>query len=216
MNKTMLLKPIAVAALLGAASLAQASLTVYTTKTSFLAAAGPKAATDTFEDLVAGTQYAGPLSRSAGPVGYLSYVVNADDGLLYGAGSKFNTWLSNNRAPGTIDFYSFDAGINAAGGQFFGSDINGKYAAGATIYVTATDGDGSVTQEIPNAKRWSFVGFVSDGGLYTVSVSAEQADGPVWGTVNNLILAAVPEPQTNALLLAGLGVIATVVRRRTR
>ena len=212
MKKLTPLKLAAMATMIGACSIAQASLTVYTTRASFLAAVA-NVATDTFNDLMPATSYAGPLSRSAGS---LSYEVNSDDSILYGAGSNFNPWLSNNQAAGTIDFYNFDAGVNAAGGRFFGSDISGMFEAGATIYVTATDADGSVTQTVLNAKRRSFVGFVSDGALLGLSVSADQSNGPVWGTVNNLILAAVPEIGTYAMFLAGLGVIGIVARRRMR
>lgn len=201
------------ATLIGASALAQAALTVYTTRASFVAAVSATTGTDTFNDLLPATSYAGPLSRSAGALGY---EVDANDGILYGAGSNFNPWLSNNQAAGTIDFYSFDAGVNAAGGRFFGSDISGMFQSGATIYVTATDADGSVTQTVLDARRRSFVGFVSDGSLLGLSVSADQTDGPVWGTVNNLILAAVPEPATHAMFLAGLGVIGVVARRRMR
>jgi hypothetical protein len=206
------LKPLVASALLAACAASQATLTIYNTQGSFLAAATDPG-TDTFEDLAPATSYPGPLVRSAGTH---AYEVDTGDGLLYGAGGPLNSWLSNNLAVDTITFSNFDADVNAAGGRFFGSDINGKFQSGQTLYITATDADGSLTYTLTNAKRVSFVGFVSDGPLLSLTVSADQSDGPVWGTVNNFVLGAVPvpEPETWAMMFAGLAAVGFVARRR--
>ena len=53
------------------------------------------------------------------------------------------------------------------------------------------------------------------GALSSLTVSAVQGANPLWPTVDNLTLAtAVPEPGTYAMLLAGLGVVGFIARRR--
>lgn len=202
-------KPVLGAALLALSATAHAEFTVYTSALSFLSAV-QSYGVDKFDDLVSGESYAGPLSRSAGSYGY---DVTTGDDLLYGAGNA-NGWLSNNLAADTITFSNFSEGVSAVGGMFFGSKISGAFQSGATIYVTATDADGSYTYTLEDARRFSFVGFVSNGPLLSLEVSADQAGGPVWGTVNNFVLAAVPEPETYAMLLAGLGALGFMARRR--
>jgi hypothetical protein len=84
------------------------------------------------------------------------------------------------------------------------------------VLITATDAGGTVSQTIVDATRFSFLGFVSDSAITSLTVSAVQpSSGFVWPAVNNLVLASVvPEPETYALLLAGLAGIGMLVRRR--
>ena len=67
------------------------------------------------------------------------------------------------------------------------------------------------------ATQDTFFGFVSDGQLSMLEVRMfASGRNPVWPTVNNLILAAVPEPKTYALMLAGLAAVGFLARRRRR
>jgi hypothetical protein len=210
-----LLQRLALVWLLGTAGATQAAVTVYTTEASFLAAVSA-AATDSFDDLLPGVGVEGPLARSAGGYDYTAST-GPDSPLLYGAGSAADAWLSTNIATDVLVLSDFSAGVSAAGGFFFGSDIGGNFLRRGAITVTAFDGTSSATRTVNFALESNFIGFVSDAPLVslTVSTSYRSSRSPVWLTVDDLTLAApVPEPQTYAMFLAGLGILFFLVRRR--
>jgi hypothetical protein len=125
--------------------------------------------------------------------------------------------LSTNNVTDKITFSTFTGGtIRAIGGNFFGSDINGAYFSG-DVTLVATDSLGATsTQTITAATLTSFMGFASTGTITSLVVSTP---GTVFPTVDNLVLAqaaVVPEVGTWALMLAGLGTLGAVTRRRTR
>jgi len=202
---------ITLAAALGAvSSTSHAALTAFTTPASF-AAATMAPATDTFS-LLPIDFIASPSSRTSGPY---SYVASAPGG-LFGAGSAANPWLSTNLSGTTLTFGSFGGGVSAIGGSFFGSDIAGAFLAGQNLTLTAMDSVGaSLTQTINNSTQTSFLGFASTGTLVSLAVSI--ANPNAFASVDNLVLAQtapIPEPETYAMLLAGLATLAIVGRRR--
>ena len=77
-----------------------------------------------------------------------------------------------------------------------------------------------MTQTITGATTSSFLGFVSNGPLLSATLAASQpVSGFLWPTADNLTLAsvgAVPEPETYALMLAGLGALSLLARRRQK
>jgi hypothetical protein len=74
-------------------------------------------------------------------------------------------------------------------------------------------GADSETFTLSNASQDSFVAFLSDRPLTSVSFQNMERDGTVyWAAANNFVL-AVPEPATWSMLLGGLGVAALARRR---
>jgi PEP-CTERM motif len=213
-SKTALLKPLALAALLATAGVAQATIVVYTTQASFNAATSAQGV-DTFTGLSITGSTPSPITRTAGAYTYTGAVTTTS---FFGAGTTANPWLSTNTATDTMTFNTFLGGVQAVGGNFFGSDITGAFLAG-DITITATDASGTVTQTIVGATTTSFLGFVSNGAMSSLTVTSVQpASGFLWPTLDNLTLAkavvAVPEPETYAMMLAGLGLVGFFARRR--
>ena len=206
------LKSVCAAALLACSSAALATPVAYTSLTSFLSITSHPG-TDTFDDLSIVAPTTAPMARTAGAYGYTAVDT---DGSFFGAGSDPDHWLSTDISTASIVFSGFLGRVQAAGGFFFGSDLFGAFAPGS-IVVTATDATGTTSQTLTGASLTSFVGFLSSGGLTSLTVTATQPAGDfLWPTVNGLVLsAAVPEPETYALMLAGLGALGWLTRRRT-
>lgn len=204
--KSPLAKALSLAALLCAAASSQAAITTYTNQADFLAAVSAPGY-DSYDDLTVDL-YGTTLDRTAGAYAYQAYAT----GGLYGAGTGADHWLSTNLSLDPIVFQNFSSGVTAFGGNFFGSDISGGYIPNGNLILTADDGS-TVTYALNGATQTSFLGFVSDTALSSVVLSTD--GGAYWPTANNVVL-AVPEPASYGMMLAGLGCVGLIARRRRR
>ncbi len=105
--------------------------------------------------------------------------------------------------------------VSGLGTQF--SDLSFSFT-GTGLSVAATSSTGNAILGAFNDSRNS--GYTFTGGTtYQVKVSGHTTanipggSGTVSVTAMNAIMTAVPEPESYAMLLAGLGLIGTVVRR---
>jgi PEP-CTERM motif len=211
---------IAVAALVASTAPAHAALTIYTSLAAFNAATTAQG-TDTFTGLSIVAATPSPINRLAGAYGYQGTVSTTS---FFGAGTVANPWLSTNTATDTMTFSLFTGGVQAGGGNFFGSDITGAFAAG-NITIVATDSLGATsTQTITGATTSSFLGFVSNANLVSLTVTSVQPQtGFLWPTMDNFVLAKraggvvpiVPEPGTWLMMVAGFGLVGGAMRRRS-
>jgi hypothetical protein len=201
-------KLLAAAAMMLTAVAANADIHIFTDQAAFNAAITAPGV-DSFDDLSV-QLYPSPLLRSAGAY---SYSVASFDG-LYGAGPAADRWLSNNTATDPMVFSGFSGGVSAFGGNFFGSDIAGAFTPNSSFTLTAADGT-SVSYTLTNTTTSTFLGFVSDAPLTSVTLTSL---GQYWPTANNLTLAMaapVPEPETYAMLLGGFALLGFARRRRS-
>jgi hypothetical protein len=195
---------------------AQAAITIYTDLAAFTAATTAPGV-DTFTGFSTTASTPTPILRSAGSYTYSASTRTS----FFGGGTFANPFLSPNTATDTMTFNGFVGGVQAAGGNFFGSNISGVFQPG-DITITATDASGTVTQTIVGATTDSFLGFVSDGALTSFTVvSVQPAVGFLWPSLDNLVLArradapgAIPEPATWAMMIVGFGMVGGAMRRR--
>ena len=195
---------------------AHADITAYTTQSSYLSAVG-NTGVDTYDDLEI-DQYDGPQERFAGSYGYTATTgPNAEN--FWGAGdTASDSWLTGQNRLDSIVFTFADNNIAGAGGFFFGSDLFGFSTPADSITIIATETGGATLSYTINAPELnSFVGFVSSSSLTSLEVLVGDQPG-VWATVNDLHLsiAAVPEPETYGMMLAGLGLLGYAARRQKR
>lgn len=207
-------RPLLLAGALFGACAAHATITVHTSLDTFLAAVGT-VGMDTFIGFDITGLTLGPVTRSAGEFTYTADTGTA--GGLFGGGTVADPFLSTNTATDTITLENFTGGVVGIAGNFFDSNLAGAYTAGS-ITVVATDASGSVSTTVTptSATAGSFRGFVSDGPLLRLTVTAvQQGAGFRWPGVDNLALAsAVAEPQTFGMMACGLGLMVFLTRSR--
>jgi hypothetical protein len=202
---------------------AQAAITVYTDQASF-ASALSNSSTDTFTDLddsSSGNLDTKSLTRSTGAY---TYTVSSADELIV-SDSMMGVSpgiLGPVSATDNLLFSAFNSGTTAIGGVFFSTDASfvvDNYPLTLNL-VTASGEVKSVPLSSTTAS--SFVGFISDSQITSLTVVSPSAVANANGYVSTTAItlgmtaavAAVPEPSSFIMLLAGLGMLGVMVRRR--
>lgn len=197
---------LAASVVFGAASMASASVVVFTQYDVWAAFSD-----DMGNPFIASEDFAGYngfiANGETGDIGGISWTANAVGGLYADAAL---TYFSTNLA-GVELVFTFGEGVMGVGGNFFGT-LADFTVAPSIVEVSLNDGT-SYFASISAADQ--FVGFYSLGAAITgIAVDVEDAlDGepPVFSTVDNLYI-AIPSPASMALL----GVAGLVARRRRR
>lgn len=83
--------------------------------------------------------------------------------------------------------------------------------AAQAVVLSATDGSTTRTVTLEDTMTTTFLGFVSSNPLTSVQLSGGAEH---WPTANNLTPAALPEPDTYAMLLLGLFAMGWLVNQR--
>ena len=213
--KSFLIRPLTVAALFAVCGVSHAAITVFTTAASF-AAATSAPGVDTYAGFSVATSTPGPINRNAGAYTYDASTSVSD---FFGAGTIANPSLSTDDNRASITFSNIAGDAMAIGGNFYGTDVLGNLIAGAVTIVANDSFGAQSTQTITSATVSSFLGFLSTGTISSLVVTAVQPSivDELFPAVDNLtiaISAPVPEPETYALMLTGLGVVGFVARRR--
>jgi hypothetical protein len=200
------------------ASPLHAQITVHTTFASWLAAVSGDGL-DTFDDLDPTDGFTdSPAARTAGA---FSYTASSPSG-LFPSGTAPDAWLSNFFVEDAITFDEFSPNAFGVAGQFFLTGEDGQLGVQGDLTLTVTSGAFSTTETIVNAFGPLFLGFTSVDAITSLEVQAVGASpqNGIFATVNNFRVGAapisttVPEPASMALLVAGVGGLVGVARRR--
>jgi hypothetical protein len=186
---------LAVAALSAFSGHASAGVTYYTSQSDY-AAALASSSTESFSSATLGSG--------------LSYV--SDAGVVYGG--VFNDRVVKGGASTT---FSFGGDVNGFGGFF--DERPGDFGQGLAFTLTLANGSTETLSRQLGGDSGSFFGFISTDAFERVTLNGGDASGVAETyNVDNVqfgSLSAVPENGPVAMLLAGLGLLGVVARRRT-
>ena len=182
-----------------AVSAAVTSYSDFSFWTEDVVASGSSVATETFNS------YNGFYPTLTGSTGGITWTAEAYNGL------SFNNALFSVNQANVAATFTFTPGVQAVGGNIFGTDINNLSIANAKIKVTLADGTAYVGYSSSAA---DFVGFVSDGAaISSMSILATKPGVNVWVSADNLYFGVTAVPAPGAIGLLGL---AGLVSRRRR
>ena len=219
------LHSLTMAALMAVAVESKAALTFYGSNATF-AAATTTLAVDAYTDLFtipfSVVYIISPQTRT---IGSFSYTATANGGFtIFDFG--LDPELLARSSAATMVFNGFTGAPSAIGGNFWGNDFAINQTLATNFVLEVSDSNGGTLSVIVGGNGFSnFVGFTTDSGSITsLSIAAElpnTAGASV--TVDNFTLGAnaallppapIPEPETYAMMLAGLGLTGFVARRR--
>ena len=177
---------------------------------------------ETFEDALFNTPGATGTGTVVGPGGNTDSV-DADDGAIDGSGTNGRAYFRLGNATGASVAFTFDAAILGAFPTHVGivwTDGSGvvtfsAYDASGTLLGTSTGPiPGIPGSHNGQTSEDTFFGVIHEGGISRIEVRNVLPGTPTGIEVDHLQYGLVPEPQTYALLLAGLGLLGFAVGRR--
>lgn len=117
-----------------------------------------------------------------------------------------DTYLTNSNPLGNHQAVADGANVDAGGASYQGFSVGDNWGTQATFTATALVGDslGFYALQGAGSGRATFVTNEVFAGEFSMSSAGQLS----------YVTAPVPEPETYALMLAGLGLIGTVARRR--
>jgi hypothetical protein len=191
---------------------ASAALTTFDNRTSFNAQ-GSISYNSNFADFGAGFGFPGtPFTR-----GDVTYVSAQNLTVGTGTGYSIGTWqtvMSNN-------YWSPLTGTIASTTPYSLFGFDAAVTSGPVTITVSTNLDSYVFSDVslPNGSSdFAFKGFQTTGaGEYFTGFRIDTLGGGYLPGVTNVavgITSAVPEPETYAMLLAGLGLVGAIARRR--
>ena len=182
-----------------AVSAAVTSYSDFSFWTEDVVASGSSVATETFNS------YSGFYPTMTGSTGGIHWTADASNGLYCDSG------LFSTNSPNLSATFTFTPGVQAVGGNIFGTSVDFSSIAYAKIKVTLADGSAYIGYSSGPA---DFVGFISDGAaISSMTILATKPSVDVYVAADNLYfgVAAIPAPGAAALL--GLAALASRRRR---
>jgi len=193
-----------------------ATLTVYTSRETFLAAIDSPDYIETFNGLPLSPQQPVCFSHQG-----FNYQASTGSNGFVNAGSRQSgdVWLSINSTAEPIQFSDFSNNVEAIGGYFFTSGVDGTFLKGGKINLTAVDVNDSQTLELTSSSRTDFIGLVSDTGFVSLTLTTEitGSSNRAWPTANDFIVGStlgVPEANTWGAVVLGGGLLLVTWARR--
>jgi hypothetical protein len=125
---------------------------------------------------------------------------------------KYSAHFGNDPIGVFSDVFTFTPAITSGSkvsGAFVNMDLDG---GGSINFGGATLNGVAFTQT--SADRWSLASTFIPPGVLTLTIWGSVTDGGSYGGNLNVLMAPVPEPETYAMLLGGLGLLGVVARRR--
>lgn len=147
-----------------------------------------------------------------------SALVNGNNYLSYGV-SNGTTMLVFDGVIGSLTVSRVDNGFFALSSLDVGGWLNLPANSGAKMSFTGFTGSaGVVTSESLSLSSSSFENFIVGSSFTNLSSLTMKISGytsSAYVAIDNLILTPVPEAETYAMMLAGLGLLSLVARRKT-